>query len=502
MAKPTPTPSHTTPILPDPGTFFGQLTDGWHLDVWLPRAAWALGLLVVLLIAHSYGLGFTLIRAVIRRDWDLARSAGQAARIRRRWGSTAQHLKLVLTDRTAVTAANNHANGLNSSTGTTPKPKTVVPRLRVKADPYGIVGTARTLPGVGLDEWLKASRHLADEWRAVRVAVNQDKPGRIRVRAVRRDPLGLPTSYEPDPDTLTAPTTLDSLPVGLDEYAEPVELRLSNVAGICVCGLPGYGKTSFLNGVITRLAPHPAVQFIGLDGKVDNGADGDYADVAQRFTILLGDDLEKANELLAQLVEFRRARKASIRALLGVKNVWHAGFTPDWPLIILIIDEAHTYFATVKDGGNPDLKRRNALASQNALYVEDLIKKGRDVGILTILATQKGTGDAIPTQIRDVCSVSLAFACRTIEAAVAALGEDIRQYPDVNPVKLRDPQYVGVAVMAVQGREGFTRVRMPYVPDPIAAAVAERHAQLVLSRGTLPAAPAATAAIGTGEPPE
>lgn len=175
-----------------------------------------------------------------------------------------------------------------------------------------------------------------------------------------------------------------------------------------------------------------------------------------------------------------------IRTVLGVTNVWHVGPSPDWPLIVVIVDEAHTYFAQVKDGGDKTLRQRNALAAQNVMYVEDLIKKGRSVGILTLLATQKGTGDAIPTQIRDVCAVSLAFACRTIEAAVAALGDDIRQYPDASPVALQDPAYIGVASMVVEGRSGFTRVRTPYVPEQVAAAVATRHRDLVLSRGSLP----------------
>lgn len=452
---------------------------------------WAVAAIAVLVIANRYGIGYHLIKAAVRRDGELARSALQAARVRRRWPRLAQNLKLALVDKTDLPAA----TGVGTAAKTATKPRVVVPRMRVKPDSYGIVCTAKTVPGVGLEEFQKAARHLANDWHAVRVAVTQTKPGRVRVRAVRVDPLAAPTEYAPDPLALPAPTHLRSLPIGMDEYAEVVSLRLEGVSGICICGLPGYGKTSFLNNLITRLAPSPAVQFIGLDGKVDKGPDGDYADLADRFSLLLGDDLEEANELLGKLVEFRRVRKASVRALRGVKNVWHVGFTAEWPLLILIIDEAHTYFAQVKDGGNAALRKRNALAAQNAQYVEDLIKKGRDVGIITILATQKGTGDAIPTQIRDVCAVSLAFACRTIEAAIAALGEGIRLYPEANPVALQDAQYIGVAVMAVQGREGFTRVRMPFVPDTIAAAVATHHRELVLARGQLPPAPVAAAAI-------
>lgn len=435
-----------------------------------------------LYVGSRFGLGPRLVVAGIRRDRELALSCIQAARIRRRWSRLARHLGLVLVDRTA-------SRLLMGKVAAAGKPRYVVPKMRVRPDQYGVIVDARTVPGVGLQEWQKAACYLADEWRAVRVAVTQPEPGRIRVRAVRRDPLTTQTRYAPDPETLTAPNDLSSVPIGTDEYAEPVSIRLSGVSGIGIYGLPGYGKTSLINGLITRLSPHPAVQFIGLDGKTSEPEEGDYGDVAERFALLVGDDLEQANKVLGELVEFRRARARSIRTLLGVKNVWHVGFTPDWPLLLVIIDEAHTYFSQVKDGGDRVLRARNALAAQNVLYVEDLIKKGRSVGIITILATQKGTGDAIPTQIRDVCAVSLAFACRTIEAAVAALGEDIRQYPEANPVALQDPAYIGVASMVVQGRPGFTRVRIPYVPEKIAAAVATRHRELVVSRGSLPPVP-------------
>ena len=92
------------------------------------------------------------------------------------------------------------------------------------------------------------------------------------------------------------------------------------------------------------------------------------------------------------------------------------------------------------------------------------MKKGRSVGILTILTTQKSTGDAIPTFIRDVCPVGLSFAQKTVEAAVAALGDDIRDWPDANPINLQDPAYVGVASMSHQSQPGFTRIRTPLRP--------------------------------------
>ncbi|MFD7736400.1 hypothetical protein ACFV6F_39245 [Kitasatospora phosalacinea] len=61
---------------------------------------------------------------------------------------------------------------------------------------------------------------------------------------------------------------------------------------------------------------------------------------------------------------------------------------------------------------------------------------------------------------------------------MAALGDDIRNWPDASPVTLQDPAYVGVAVMAMQGRPGFIRIRTPYVSDADAAHIAEATSHL------------------------
>jgi hypothetical protein len=103
--------------------------------------------------------------------------------------------------------------------------------------------------------------------------------------------------------------------------------------------------------------------------------------------------------------------------------------------------------------------------------------------------------------------VALSFAQRTDEAAVAALGADIRQYPDANPVALQDPAYVGVASMVVQGRPGFVRVRTPYVSDEDVARVCAATSDLVRDPGELldeaarkrPVLPSTAAAPARGE---
>ena len=81
------------------------------------------------------------------------------------------------------------------------------------------------------------------------------------------------------------------------------------------------------------------------------------------------------------------------------------------------------------------------LARRCIALTGELIRKGRSVLCLTILATQKTTGDSIPTSLRDNSGLAVSFALKTTESSVAALGDAIREYPGYSPTLLaRDTQ--------------------------------------------------------------
>jgi S-DNA-T family DNA segregation ATPase FtsK/SpoIIIE len=406
----------------------------------------------------------------VRADRGTRVSMRQAVRVRWGWVRLARMAGLTVTDKTPGLLAQITAQ----KDGPAPAPRVLTPRIKVKADRFGVIVRARTLPHVGLEEYQKAARFLADAWRCTRVSVLPEGPGRVAIRGVRSDPLTTPTTHRP---TGRPPADLTRWELGVDEYAARVWVSLANVPGVTVAGVPGAGKTSGVNRFVCDFAPSPSVQIATADGKVSRASEGDYADLVKRMFAFCGDDLDEANALFKRLVELRRRRSSVIRDVLGVKNMWHVGPSPQWPLAVLIIDEAHTFFREYK-GGDAETKRLAALTAENARLVEDLVKKGRSVGILVILISQKTTGDAIPTFIRDVCPIGLSFAQKTVEAAVAALGDDIRNWPDASPVTLQDPAYVGVAVMAMQGRPGYTRIRTPYVADADAARIAEATSHL------------------------
>ncbi|GEM_PF-2096346 len=458
------------------------------LVVLVPIAAlYALRVLTELV---RYALADKALRPMLRKAWV----------IRYRWKRDARRVGLVQIER-------GRPKFWSSTPQTTVIEREMLPTVKVKAQRWGVSVDARTLGRLGIKQFQESAPYLADIWKVPQVRVEQVRPGVVRLRAIIRDPLTEPTQWtdtrrqpvgstrlrarpsrtmssqvaysrRPAPASVVAASTTVADPgiwqAGVDADGEPVTIRSSGVSGVVVAGLAGYGKTSFLNARLAQLALSPAVQFVLIDGK----GGPDYDDLFCRAWLSAKDDPQQVRDHLATVHELMVARQHTIRDLLGAKNMWQVGPRESWPLVLVVIDEAHTFFNETK-GADPESKRLDALARETTRLVEELIRKGRNVGIQVIVATQKATADAIPTRIRDNCQVAVSFAQRTSEAATAILGSDITNAPDEHPRRLLDPAYVGVASMVAQGRPGFTLVRTKYVADEWADEIAAETAHLV-----------------------
>jgi S-DNA-T family DNA segregation ATPase FtsK/SpoIIIE len=150
----------------------------------------------------------------------------------------------------------------------------------------------------------------------------------------------------------------------------------------------------------------------------------------------------------------------------------------DCPLVVVIVDESHTFVTGAS-------RWDREICESNVWYLTKLAKEGRSRGFLTVFITQKQTADAIPTAIRDVCQVGVSFGVRTMDGAVAALGDDIRQYPEVAPTNLIGREWAGVAVMRFPDRAGYHRIRTPHVTEADAACLVGAVADLRQPRGGL-----------------
>jgi len=337
------------------------------------------------------------------------------------------------------------------------------PPAEFACDDQGITATVAAIAGASLTDYQKAAIYLADTWGCVTVRAEQQGPGRIRLRGLHRDPLLAPARVDLSG---MAPDSLTSWWLGWADDSAPVSVRLAEVSGMVVAGLAGFGKTMLVAHLLGQLAPSPAVQFVLVDGK----GGPDYDRLTRRAWLSAKDDLGEVREVLRQVHRLMVDRQRTIASVLGVTDAWHLGPSPSWPLVIVVVDEAHSFFHERK-GTSPEVKAHNAVVAELSRLVEELVRKGRNVAIQVMLLTQRATGDAIPTRIRDNCQVAISFATRTLDGAVAALGEEIRQHPDASPVLLNDPAYVGVAVTSLPGRPGFCRVRTPQVDHHHVAAV-------------------------------
>jgi DNA segregation ATPase FtsK/SpoIIIE, S-DNA-T family len=344
------------------------------------------------------------------------------------------------------------------------------PAAEFVADDQGVTATVAAIAGASLVDYQRAASYLADTWGCVSVRATQEGPGLIRLRGLHRDPLLLPARVDLSG---MAPESLDSWWLGWAEDSTPVFVRQAEVSGIVVAGLAGFGKTMLVGHLLGQLAPSPAVQFVLIDGK----GGPDYDRLFPRAWLSAKDDLDDVRDVLRRVHRLMGDRQGAIAQVLGVTDAWHLGPSPSWPLVVVVIDEAHTFFHERK-GTSAEVKAHNAVVAELSRLVEELIRKGRNVAIQVMLLTQRATGDAIPTRIRDNCQVAISFATRTVDGAVAALGEEIRQHPDASPVLLNDPAYVGVAVTSLPGRPGFCRVRTPQVDHHHVAALIRATAAL------------------------
>ena len=199
--------------------------------------------------AYGTFLGVKYVRA----DEHVRRSMRRVFVVKATWRRTAGLVGLQQTETKLPRRIVVSADGTPMSKA---KRKVRIPRIRAKADPYGVVVTAKTVGMIGREEFDTAAPYLANSWRCVRVNVTQKAPGRLTIRGVYRDPLAEPTTLVP---TGEPPVDLDRWDIGTDEWGQPMSARSSGVSGVVVSGLAGFGKTSLLNGRITALTGSPAV---------------------------------------------------------------------------------------------------------------------------------------------------------------------------------------------------------------------------------------------------
>jgi S-DNA-T family DNA segregation ATPase FtsK/SpoIIIE len=215
------------------------------------------------------------------------------------------------------------------------------PTARFVVDDQGVTATVAAIAGAGLVDYQRAAGYLADTWGCVSVRAEQQGPGLVRLRGLYHDPLRAPARVDLSG---MAPASLTSWWLGWAEDASLVMVRLAEVSGSVVAGLAGFGKTMLVAHLLGQLAPSPAVQFVLIDGK----GGPDYDRLFPRAWLSAKDDLDDVREVLRRVHRLMVDRQASIAQVLGVADAWHLGPSPSWPLVVVVIDEAHTFFTSAR----------------------------------------------------------------------------------------------------------------------------------------------------------
>lgn len=187
----------------------------------------------------------------------------------------------------------------------------------------------------------------------------------------------------------------DPVRIGTTSTGTPVTLRLHEESTL-VGGLPGRGKTSLARLIAAHAMLDPEVGLYIIDAK--GGRDWNAArPVASAFVHGADDgDVREALDLLRHLLALVRQRNAEGGPPLG----------------LVVVDEPQ--------------EMRAAASKKQREEIDDLLARlprlGRAAGLHVLLATQRPTGEGIPTSVRAVVSQRVALATRSEAEAAYILG--------------------------------------------------------------------------------
>lgn len=182
---------------------------------------------------------------------------------------------------------------------------------------------------------------------------------------------------------------------------------IKEVSGVVLAARPGAGKTALLELVSQALSSHADVKIIS--GKSRN-------------------DLKRAEHEITSAQEEMQDRFDA--GLDFWKNP--AGRRPR----ILILDECAKIFSP-----DSETKEGKTAANQRTNQVKDLLQRGRSAGVITILATQRMSADAIPTSIRDLATVRICGRVTTPKDAEMVLGR-LPEPGEPSPVTVKKRRFV------------------------------------------------------------
>lgn len=289
------------------------------------------------------------------------------------------------------------------------------------------VGLVVSPDTISAEDWDAAAPALAQGFGYDRAKIDHSR---------RRVVLTFSRGASPVDGDCLAPVELreQAVRVGVDEQGRDYWLDTSGHSGVIVAGLPGSGKTVFLRRLVQSFALNADNRVAVFDGK---GTD-DFGDLAARNVRVFSgtpDTDETIVEELERLGQYLQERAGGAR---GVGRV------------VVVVDECQGYTPT--KGLTTEEKQAR---ERSAKVLKDLVARGRSLGFLTVLATQKPDGDTLPTVLRDNCGLRCSGRLRTSEGEKMVLGDS----PGI-------VQTLGVGQMVFDDSKERTLVKVAREPEP------------------------------------
>lgn len=290
--------------------------------------------------------------------------------------------------------------------------------------------------------------------REVRVGRDVDRADLAHVDIVRVDPFAGSGPLRWPWVSGTRRSLDDPVPLGVDDMGDRIVARLPG-KHFLVGGEPESGKSAALSLVLAAAALDPHAEVWGWDAKRVELAlwrriMTRFADHDMDAAILQQEDLVR--EMEARYAVLERAGRRELRP-------------GEAPVILAATDELRFYTA------HPD---RRAARHFNSLGL-DVAARGRAALIVQVSATQKPSGDVVPTGWRDLMALRWAMRCTTRDASDTILGAGMATAGyDAAEIDIRTR---GVGLLYAEGALP-RRVRSYYLDDNEIGSVVARGVAL------------------------
>lgn len=244
-------------------------------------------------------------------------------------------------------------------------------------------------------EWEESAPALAQSFGYARAKVAHSR---------RRVALTFTNAPAPTDKPYTAPLDLDgdAVHMGIDEHGKDFYLDTVGHSGCIVAGIPGSGKTVALRRLVQSFALDSANQVCVFDGKGTH----DFNDLTSENVTVFSGTPDTNPEIVQELerLSLQLQERASTGAVPG--------------RVVVVVDECQG-FVPAKGLTSEEKEHREKAVK----VLKDLVARGRSLGFLTVLSTQKPDSTTLPTVLRDNCGLRLCGSLRTSEGEKMVLGD-------------------------------------------------------------------------------